>query len=146
MYVCKYLLYTSTTYIHMHAYTYIYINKTFLLNLNLWTLYNITLLSTMCKPITIIFTNISKFNQLSIRLSYEVCKRPLFLKNGKSCIIALAYNGFVYCLNRNASPAGPGAISILILESLSDGIRAATKTIFADSGPDKYNLLIRLWF
>lgn len=78
-------------------------------------------------------------NKISIRLSYKVYRRPLFLKNGKSCIIALPYNGFVYVLNRNASPSGPGAISMLILESLSDGIRAATKTIFADNGPDKLN-------
>lgn len=63
--------------------------------------------------------------------------RPLFLKNGYSSVIILPYNGLANVLNRNASPSGPGAKSILMLESLSDGITIATKTVFDVMKPDK---------
>lgn len=60
-----------------------------------------------------------------------VYRMPLFLKNGNSWIIALTYAGLLNILYRKASASGPTAIIILMLESLSDGIRTITITPFA---------------
>lgn len=67
-----------------------------------------------------------------------VYSMPLFLKNGNSWIIALTYAGLLNILYRNASASGPAAIIILMLESLSDGIRTITITPFAVIEPREY--------